>query len=158
MHCPHCKHHDSRVLDTRIQKDGEIRRRRECLECKGRFTTVEQILFSYPMVIKKDGRREAFSLDKVKKGVQYACLKRPISLAQIEHIVDSVSRYAKETTKKEINAKDLGQIVMQELKKLDDVAYIRFASVYRTFKDVHEFVESLEFSPDHNPPSPELEV
>lgn len=144
MYCPHCQHHDSRVLDTRIQREGEIRRRRECLECKGRFTTLESILFSYPLIIKKDARREAFSKEKLKKGVQYACLKRPVSLAQIEHIVNKVSQYALETTKKEINAKDIGMIVMSELKRIDDVAYVRFASVYRTFKDVHEFVESLE--------------
>ena len=155
MHCPNCKHLDSRVLDTRLQKEGEIRRRRECLKCKSRFTTVECILHSYPMIIKKDSRREPFSKDKVKKGIQYACLKRPVSLAQIEQIVNKVSQYIMETAKKEINANDVGQLVMQELKKMDDVAYIRFASVYRTFKDVNEFVEYLDIDSSS---TPELEV
>ncbi|MBC87252.1 MAG: transcriptional regulator NrdR [Bdellovibrionaceae bacterium] len=146
MYCPHCSHPESRVLDTRIQKEGEIRRRRECLECKGRFSTVESVLHSYPHIIKKDGRREPFSKDKIKKGLQYACLKRPVSLAQIEHVVNKVSQYAMEHSKKEIAASALGHFIMRELRQLDDVAYIRFASVYRTFKDVHEFVEVLEGS------------
>ncbi len=154
MYCPNCQDSDSRVLDTRIQKEGEIRRRRECLKCKSRFTTLECVLHAYPLIIKKDGRREAFSKEKVKKGVQYACLKRPVSLAQIEQIVSSACQYALEFSKKEINAKEIGQLIMQELKKLDDVAYIRFASVYRTFKDVHEFVESLEVRPT----PPQLEI
>lgn len=146
MYCPHCNHLESRVLDTRIQKEGEIRRRRECMECKGRFSTLETVLHSYPLVIKKDGRREPFSKEKIKKGIQYACLKRPVSLAQIEHIVNQVSSFAMDFSKKEIPAEHIGQFLMKQLRELDDVAYVRFASVYRTFKDLHEFVEALEGS------------
>ncbi|WP_413288513.1 transcriptional regulator NrdR [Bdellovibrio sp. HCB337] len=144
MKCPYCAHSDDRVLDTRVQKDGSIRRRRECLECKARFSTLETLMVSFPFVIKKDGRREPFSKEKILKGLQAACQKRPISLAQIEAVVERIATWIVSRGENEIPARLLGLRVMTELKQLDDVAYIRFASVYRTFKDVQEFVETLE--------------
>ena len=144
MNCPQCDHPESRVLDTRIQKEGDIRRRRECLQCRYRFTTSEAILASYPMVVKKDGRREPFSKEKLLRGIQRACQKRPISLAQIEQVVNKITKAVTEISDKEVPADVVGQQVVRELRQLDHVAYVRFASVYKTFQDVHEFVESLE--------------
>lgn len=149
MKCPYCGHSEDRVLDTREQKEGEvIRRRRECLNCKSRFSTVELLSLSYPYVVKKDGRREPFSKEKILKGVQAACQKRPVSLAQLEGIVERISNWALARGEKEISASVIGQKVMRELRTLDDVAYVRFASVYRTFQDVQEFVETLEDEQD----------
>lgn len=145
MRCPFCAHNEDRVLDTREQKDGgSIRRRRECLKCKSRFSTVETLSLVFPYIIKKDGRREPYSKEKVLKGLQAACQKRPISLSQIEHVVEKVSAWVLSQAEKEIPARLIGQKLMRELRLLDDVAYVRFASVYRTFKDVQEFVETLE--------------
>lgn len=144
MKCPFCGHADDRVLDTRVQKDGSIRRRRECLECKARFSTAETIMLAFPFIIKKDGRREPFSKEKVHKGLQAACQKRPVSLAQIDAVVERISAWIVNRGENEISSRLIGKKVMAELKQLDDVAYIRFASVYRTFKDVQEFVETLE--------------
>lgn len=145
MKCPYCSHTEDRVLDTREQKEGEvIRRRRECLKCKARFTTTENLVLSYPYVIKKDGRREPFSKSKLLHGIQAACQKRPVSLEQIENIVNKVSCWVIGVGDQEIPTRMLGLKVIQELKPLDDVAYVRFASVYQTFKDVQEFVETLE--------------
>ena len=144
MKCPFCGHADDRVLDTRVQKDGSIRRRRECLECKARFSTVETIMLAFPFIIKKDGRREPYSKEKILKGLQAACQKRPVSLAQLEASVERISAWIINRGEGEIPARLVGKKVMAELKALDDVAYIRFASVYRTFKDVQEFVETLE--------------
>ncbi len=144
MRCPFCSHSDDRVLDTRIQKDGSIRRRRECLECKARFTTVETLLVNYPVVVKKDGRREAFSKEKVLRGLQAACQKRPVSLETLNSIVDKIAAWVINRGDTEIPARLVGKKVMAELKQVDDVAYVRFASVYRIFKDVQEFVDSLE--------------
>ena len=144
MRCPYCTSNDDRVLDTRVNRDGDgIRRRRECLSCKGRFTTVETILLDLPSVVKKDGRREAFSREKIRNGLRAACQKRAISPMQIDAIVDRITNWAVERTEKEISTEDLGQKVMAELRQLDHVAYVRFASVYRTFKDIHQFVETL---------------
>lgn len=144
MKCPYCGHSDDRVLDTRVQKDGAIRRRRECLECKARFSTTETLMLSFPMIIKKDGRREPYSKEKIFKGLQASCQKRPVSLNQIEGIVERISSWVINRGENEISSQLIGKKVMAELKQLDDVAYIRFASVYRTFKDVQEFVETLE--------------
>ena len=145
MKCPYCGKDEDRVLDTRIQKEGEvIKRRRECLQCKGRFSTVETLMVQYPFIIKKDGRREPFSKEKLLRGIQAACQKRPISLAQMETIVEIVTQWVLGRIEKEIASQTVGQRVMQELRKLDNVAYVRFASVYRTFKDVQEFLETLE--------------
>lgn len=146
MKCPQCDHPESRVLDTRVQKEGEIRRRRECLQCKFRFTTGESILLNFPMIVKKDGRRESFSKDKLFRGLQRACQKRPISLSQVEQVVSRISRLVLEASEKEVPAEYIGQHVIRELRDLDHVAYVRFASVYKTFRDIQEFVESLEES------------
>lgn len=144
MKCPYCGHSDDRVLDTRVQKDDSIRRRRECLECKARFSTVETLMLQFPMIIKKDGRREPFNKEKIFKGLQASCQKRPVSLNQIENIVERISSWVINRGENEISSRLIGKKVMAELKQLDDVAYVRFASVYRTFKDVQEFVETLE--------------
>jgi len=144
MKCPFCGHNDDRVLDTRVQKEGSIRRRRECLECKARFTTLETLMLNFPMIIKKDGRREPFSKEKIFKGLQASCQKRPVSLAQLEGIVEKISAWVINRGENEVSSRMVGKKVMAELKTLDDVAYVRFASVYRNFKDVQEFVETLE--------------
>ncbi len=144
MKCPFCGHSEDKVLDTRVQKDGGIRRRRECLSCKSRYSTLETVMLSYPFVIKKDGRREPYSKEKLLRGLQAACQKRPVSLAQLEGVVERISAWVITRGEGEIASKIIGRRIMAELKQLDDVAYVRFASVYRTFKDVQEFVEKLE--------------
>jgi transcriptional repressor NrdR len=144
MKCPFCHIQNDRVLDTRVQKDGSIRRRRECLSCKARFTTLETLVLNYPMIIKKDGRREPFMREKVLKGLQAACQKRPISHDQLEGVVDRIAGWVLNRGENELPARVVGKKLMAELKQLDDVAYVRFASVYRQFKDVQEFVDSLE--------------
>lgn len=143
MKCPQCGHLEHRVLETR-DREEEIRRRRECLSCRVRFSTVETLLVYYPQVIKKDGRREPFSKEKLRRGIQIACKKRPVSVGQIEHLVNRISRWVQNSPDKELSAKRVGQAVVKELKELDDVAYVRFASVYKSFKDVNEFMQSLE--------------
>jgi transcriptional repressor NrdR len=149
MKCPECGFLDDKVLETRIQKDGQIiRRRRECLQCKSRFSTQENLMSSLPYVVKKDGRRETFNKEKILSGIQKACQKRPVSSAQIEQIAQRVSKTCLDTYEKEVPTVYIGQLLMQELKNLDDVAYVRFASVYRTFKDVNEFVQTLEINTD----------
>jgi transcriptional repressor NrdR len=145
MKCPQCGHAEDRVLETRVQPTGDvIRRRRECLECKNRFSTVETLMQVYPMIVKKDGRREPFVREKVLHGLQAACQKRPISLSQLEQIADRVAASLVERSEREVPAARIGQKIMSELHALDHVAYVRFASVYRDFKDVQEFVSSLE--------------
>ncbi len=144
MKCPFCGHSEDKVLDTRVQKDGGIRRRRECLLCKSRYSTQETVMLSYPFIIKKDGRREPYSKEKLIRGMQASCQKRPVSLAQIESAVERISSWLVTRGEGEVASKVIGRRVMAELKQLDDVAYVRFASVYRTFKDVQEFVEKLE--------------
>jgi transcriptional repressor NrdR len=144
MRCPQCKSENTKVLETRNPQDNEIRRRRSCLDCNNRFTTVETLLLKYPYVVKKDGRREPFDQTKLRKGVQLACIKRPVSLPQIEDIVDAVTQIVLKHSDKEMRSDDIGYSVMMRLKNLDHVAYVRFASVYRSFKDVGEFVKTLE--------------
>ncbi len=144
MKCPHCHSLNTKVLDTRSQKDGEsTRRRRECEKCAARFTTVETIVISLPMVVKKDGRREPFSPEKLLGGIKAACQKRPISSSKIEHMVEKVTGWVVEHADKEMTTDMIGHFVMEELKKVDEVAYVRFASVYKTFKDVSEFLADL---------------
>lgn len=144
MKCPYCQYTDDRVLDTRIQKDGEIiRRRRECLQCRGRFSTQETLTLFYPFVVKKDGRREEFDKAKLLKGLQAACQKRPISHAQLEQVVERVSKRVLDQGDKEVASVWLGQIIMAELYRLDVVAYVRFASVYHSFDDIREFLDNL---------------
>lgn len=144
MKCPFCGHSEDKVLDTRIQKDGGIRRRRECLSCKSRYSTLETVMLNYPFVIKKDGRREPYNKEKILRGLQAACQKRLVSLSQLEGVVERISSWVITRGEGEIAAKVIGRRLMAELKQLDDVAYVRFASVYRTFKDVQDFVEKLE--------------
>ena len=144
MICPFCNHTEDKVLDTRIQKDGAIRRRRECLSCKTRFSTLETVQLTYPFIIKKDGRREPFSKEKLMRGLQAACQKRPVSFNQLQSVVDGIAAWVITRSEAEISSKIIGRRVMAELKNLDDVAYVRFASVYKNFKDVQDFVEKLE--------------
>lgn len=144
MKCPFCGQSEDRVLDTRVQKDGSIRRRRECLSCRGRYSTQETLLLDYPFVVKKDGRREPFLKEKIRRGLEKSCQKRPVSQSQIEAVVERIAAWVINRGENEIPALLLGKKVMSELKQLDDVAYVRFSSVYRTFKDVQEFVDALE--------------
>lgn len=144
MKCPFCGHSEDKVLDTRVQKDGGIRRRRECLSCRSRYSTLETVMLSYPYIIKKDGRREPYNKEKLLRGIQASCQKRPVSLQQLESVVERISAWLVTRGEGEVASKIIGRRVMAELKQLDDVAYVRFASVYRTFKDVQEFVEKLE--------------
>lgn len=150
MKCPFCKETDNKVIDSRLSKDGtEIRRRRECLVCTRRFTTYEHIEKIPIMIIKKDGRREVFSRQKVRNGVQKACQKRDISVNQIETFIDELERDLGETGEKEIPSSYLGEKIMAKLHALDDVAYVRFASVYREFKDVNDFFAELKSLLNH---------
>ncbi len=145
MKCPFCKETDNKVIDSRLSKDGnEIRRRRECLVCNRRFTTYEHIEKIPIMIIKKDGRREVFSREKVRAGIQKACEKRNISVNMIDNFLDELERDLGETGEKEIPSSVLGEKIMIKLHALDDVAYVRFASVYREFKDVKDFVSELK--------------
>ena len=145
MKCPSCSNLENKVIDSRLNKEGNsTRRRRECLSCGERFTTYERIEKTLPFLIKQDGRREEFDREKVLAGVKKACQKRPISVQQMEALVDRVEQYCQERGEKEISAVVVGEKVVQELYQLDDVAYVRFASVYRSFKDVNEFMVELK--------------
>lgn len=145
MKCPFCGHLEDRVIDSRLSKEGNaIRRRRECLKCRRRFTTYEAIEDIMPMVIKKDGRREPFDRQKILHGLKKACEKRPISMEVLESIVDEIERKVQDSTEKEIPSSTIGEEVMRRLQNLDDVAYVRFASVYRQFKDINEFMKELK--------------
>jgi len=144
MKCPFCGEIEDKVIDSRVSKDGsEIRRRRECLECGRRFTTYERLDEIPIMIIKKDDRRELFNRDKLRSGLQKACEKRNISMNHIEAFLDELERDLRETGEKEISSRVIGEKVMAWLHRLDDVAYVRFASVYREFKDVNDFVAEL---------------
>ena len=145
MKCPFCGEIDNKVIDSRLSKDSNvIRRRRECLECTRRFTTYEHIEEIPIMIIKKDGRREVFSRGKIRSGIKKACEKRNISMNVIEDFIDDIERDLRETGEKEIPSTDLGEKIMIKLHEMDDVAYVRFASVYREFKDVNDFVSELK--------------
>jgi transcriptional repressor NrdR len=145
MKCPFCGEIDNKVIDSRLSKDASvIRRRRECLVCSRRFTTYEQIEEIPIMIIKKDGRREVFNPEKVRTGMKKACEKRNISMNVIEEFLDDLERDLRETGEKEIPASVIGEKIMARLHELDDVAYVRFASVYREFKDVNDFVAELK--------------
>jgi len=144
MNCPFCRHADTRVVDSRLGKEGNnVRRRRECPECERRFTTYERVEEILPWVIKKDGRREAFDRSKIISGMQRACEKRPVPVEQIEALVDQLERKFQECGDKEILASLIGEAVMDTLHEVDEVAYVRFASVYRQFKDINEFMSEL---------------
>lgn len=145
MRCPGCSGMENKVIDSRLNKEGTvIRRRRECLSCSERFTTYEKLERSLPLLIKKDGRREEFNRDKIIDGVKKACQKRPVSIKDIEELVDRVEQYLQELGEKEVSAVKIGEKVISEIYNLDDVAYVRFASVYRSFKDVNEFMVELK--------------
>jgi transcriptional repressor NrdR len=144
MKCPYCEHLADKVVDSRESKEGDvIRRRRQCLECGRRFTSYERIDQIPYMVVKKEGRRERFDRQKVLAGLLKACEKRPVSVTQLEQIVDEVEQRLHESANKEIAADQIGEFVMLRMKGLDQVAYVRFASVYRDFKDAAEFVETI---------------
>jgi transcriptional repressor NrdR len=144
MKCPFCSEIDNKVIDSRLSKDGNvIRRRRECIVCSRRFTTYEHIEEVPIMIIKKDGRREVFNREKVGAGIHRACEKLDISVNLIEEFLDDLERDLKETGEKEIPSHDIGEQVMEKLHNLNDIAYVRFASVYREFKDVNDFVSEL---------------
>ncbi|HEY6100887.1 MAG TPA: transcriptional regulator NrdR [Anaeromyxobacter sp.] len=145
MRCPYCGHLEDRVVDSREAQDGQAtRRRRECLGCARRFTTYERIEDVLPQVVKKDGRREPFDRAKIVDGVATACQKRPVSAEQIEALVSAVERQVQEMGEREIRTSAIGEAVMHRLRKLDEVAYVRFASVYRAFRDLGEFMSELE--------------
>ena len=145
MKCPYCAHLGDKVVDSRESREGEvIRRRRECLGCGKRFTSYERIDEIPYMVVKKDGTRERFERHKLVAGLLKACEKRPVSVAALEGVADRVESTLQERTEKEISTNEIGSFVMQELKKLDKVAYVRFASVYRHFRDIGEFMTELK--------------
>lgn len=151
MKCPFCGHNEDRVIDSRsTQDDSSIRRRRECIQCARRFTTYEYVEKIPLMVIKSDGRREPFNRQKIMDGLLRSCQKRPVSVGQLETLVDDVEKDVQKKYDKEISAKIVGDLVMERLSKLDGVAYVRFASVYRQFKDVTEFMKELKDLLNHN--------
>lgn len=145
MKCPKCSNMENKVIDSRTNREGDMtRRRRECLNCGERFTTYERIETTPLLVIKKDGRREEFDRRKILSGIQKACQKRPVSIEQMESIVDKIEKYFQESGEKEVSAVSVGEKVVKELYHLDGVAYVRFASVYRDFKDANEFLSELK--------------
>ena len=145
MRCPFCAADDTRVLDSRDSHEGVvIRRRRECEGCKRRFTTYERIEELNPLIVKKDGRREAFDREKLLMGLKKACEKRPVSVAQLEEVVGEIEKRLQELGEKEVPSHIVGEEVMRRLPALDEVAYVRFASVYRSFKDIAEFMNELK--------------
>ena len=145
MRCPFCRDLENRVDDSRLGKDGDaIRRRRHCERCGRRFTTYERVEEALPMVVKKDGRREPFERAKIVNGIKRACEKRPVSVDTIEKLADTIERQLQESGEREVTSRAIGEAVMREMHDVDGVAYVRFASVYRSFRDVHEFMHELE--------------
>lgn len=152
MRCPFCKDPENKVIDSRESHEGSvIRRRRECLSCKRRFTTYERVEELTPLIVKKDGRREAFDRDKLIAGLMKACEKRPVSVDELESLVSQVEKQLQDSGEKEVPASVVGEAVMKGLQGLDEVAYVRFASVYRSFKDVGEFLNELRELVDTQP-------
>jgi transcriptional repressor NrdR len=144
MKCPFCSYEESKVVDSRPTEEGaSIRRRRECTNCKNRFTTYEKIEEIPLIVVKKDGTRESYNRSKLINGILRACEKRPVSLEQIEDMVDSIEKKMHNAMEKEVKSKKIGEFVMTGLKELDEVSYVRFASVYRSFKDINSFIDEL---------------
>jgi transcriptional repressor NrdR len=145
VHCPFCSHSETKVIDSRLVADGDqIRRRRECLECGERFTTFESAELLLPRVIKSNGSRQPFDEAKLRSGILRAIEKRPVSLDRVESTINRIKHRLRATGEPEVNTRDVGELVMEELRELDDVAYVRFASVYRSFQDVNEFREEIE--------------
>lgn len=144
MRCPSCGHEDDKVIDSRSVRDGQaVRRRRECERCRHRYTTYEFIEQAAVLVVKKDGRREPYSRDRVLAGLIKACEKRPVSREQLEQLVDDVERIVFSDSRTEVSSQDIGEAVMSRLQTVDEVAYVRFASVYRSFRDLNQFMEEL---------------
>jgi transcriptional repressor NrdR len=145
MRCPYCRNRNDSVIDSRGSKNGaSVRRRRECLKCKRRFTTYEYVERVPLMVIKKDGRREPFEREKLIKGILVACEKRPIGVKRIEKLVDDIERYLERKHDREVASREIGELVMKHLHDVDEIAYVRFASVYRQFRDVGQFMKELK--------------
>lgn len=152
MKCPFCSENENKVIDSRLSKDHNvIRRRRECLGCNKRFTTYERIEEVLPLVIKKDGRREPFDRNKIFSGIKKACEKRPISINTIERAVERIEQGFQEKGEKEIDSNKIGEKVMEALHEIDEVAYVRFASVYRQFKDITDFMNEVGNLLKHHP-------
>ncbi len=153
MHCPFCTHHDTRVIDSRLLGEGDqIRRRRECMECKARFTTYETAELSLPRIVKSDGRRETFSEEKLRGGILKALEKRPVAMERVEAALNHIKRRIRESGERELESSRIGEFVMDALRGLDQVAYVRFASVYRSFEDVRAFLEEIERLENDLPP------
>ena len=145
MYCPSCRYKETKVVDSRMNaQGGSIRRRRECLKCHKRFTTYEHVEQVPLMVVKKDGRRQPFDRNRIMSGLVKACEKRPVSIDQIERIVDDIERAIQLKYDREVASKEIGEMIMKELSTLDEVAYVRFASVYRQFRDVNQFMNELQ--------------
>ncbi len=145
MKCPYCENLDTKVIDSRPTEEGHaIRRRRGCEKCGKRFTTYEKVEETIIMIIKKDGRREAFDRNKIMNGIVKACEKRPVAVADMERVVNEIERGLNNMMEKEIDSTFIGELVMEKLKELDEVAYVRFASVYRQFTDVNTFIKEIE--------------
>lgn len=153
MHCPFCNHGDTRVIDSRLLGEGDqVRRRRECQGCKARFTTYETAELSLPRIIKSDGRRETFNDDKLRGGILKALEKRPVPMERVEDAINHVKRRIREGGEREVDTGRIGELVMDALRGLDQVAYVRFASVYRSFEDVRAFLEEIEKLENDLPP------
>jgi transcriptional repressor NrdR len=145
MQCPKCSGSDNKVVDSRVSKEGKaIRRRRECSACNHRFTTYETIIPDEIVVIKRNGMREEYSPEKIRQGIRHACWKRPVSDDQVDKMVSDITMAIMKSGDRELNSQKIGEIVMTELQTLDDVAYVRFASVYRRFKDIDQFIEVIK--------------
>ncbi len=144
MKCPHCGFQESKVVDSRHSEDGlSIRRRRECLSCQKRFTTYETVESLPIIVVKRDNSRQPFDRNKIMNGMLRACEKRPVSIQDLENIVSEIESLVQNSMEREITTEYIGELVMERLKPLDEVAYVRFASVYRQFKDIHSFMQEL---------------
>jgi len=145
LRCPACHHSETKVVDSRLGSDGEsIRRRRECLKCEKRFTTYEYVENVALMVVKRDGKRQAFDRKKVIAGLVKACEKRPVSIDKLEEVTLAIERAIQKKYDREVDSKDIGEMIMEKLAGLDEVAYVRFASVYRQFRDVNQFMDELK--------------
>ncbi|MBP7175617.1 MAG: transcriptional repressor NrdR [Thermoclostridium sp.] len=145
MKCPYCSHPEDKVIDSRPTDEGAtIRRRRECLGCQKRYTTYEKVEYMPLMVIKKDKSRQPYNRDKLMNGILRACEKRPVSVSQIDNLIDNVEAQIYNTLEREVTSTEIGEKVMEEIRKLDEVAYVRFASVYRQFKDIDTFMDELQ--------------
>ena len=153
MRCPFCSFEDTRVIDSRMAAEGDlVRRRRECMECRERFTTYESAEFNYPRVIKSDGRREQFTEEKLRSGIERALEKRPVPMEQVEIAIARIKHRLRSLGDREVKSRKVGDWVMEELKAVDQVAYLRFASVYQSFADVRAFLDEIEKLEDEMPP------